>query len=301
MDAASAIEFILRHQNKDGGFGYHPAGRSYAEPTGFCAIALISGGHEQPAHQALAFLKHCLQQDGAVGLDPLDSEGNWMAYAALLAFFVGGAASEAHRVTDWILGFRDASARFSVTDLAAIRAAYCFDASIPGWPWTLGTSGWVEPTALFLIALLRCGVARSNPRIKQGIALLIDRKLPGGGWNFGNPYSGPHKLEPNLLSTNIALAALAAAGLGESEPAIKAGIQFVRRSLQESCSTVSLCWGSLALRAYASGRTLSTLINGRLSNMQESNGGCHNNLFETALAFLVSAHPGTLILIEEER
>ena len=77
-----------------------------------------------------------------------------MAYAALLAFHALGAANEERRLKDWILGFADASGHFTPDDVTAISTVYRYDASIPGWPWTPGTTGWVEPTALFIIALV---------------------------------------------------------------------------------------------------------------------------------------------------
>lgn len=298
MDPKRALDFIGRHQNADGGFGYKPGDLSVSEPTAFCAMALHSAGCEPQALRGLGFLKECLQGQGAVGLDRQDKEGNWMAYAALLAFQAFHAAQEVRRMTTWILGFSDASSRLPPASLAAIKADYRFDASIPGWPWTPGTSGWVEPTAMFLIALLRAGIARSHPRIRQGVALLIDRKIPSGGWNFGNPYSGALVLEPTLLSTILALTALSASGIGENEPAVRDGLRFVRNAPIGPASTVSLCWGCLAMKHFPSGRDFAGRMATPLAARQKQDGSYRQNLFETALAYVVLESPETLIRIE---
>lgn len=300
MDSTSALDFIERHQNANGGFGYSPGAPSISEPTGFCAMALLSAGRERPFLRALEFLKACLQKQGSVGLDPQDGEGNWMAYAALLAFQAFGAAAELRLLTAWILGFTDASSRLPPASLAAIKADYRFDASIPGWPWTPGTSGWVEPTAMFVAALLRSGVARSHLRIRQGLALILDRRIPSGGWNYGNPYNGTLELEPTLLSTNLALTALAAAGIDQTEPAVRDGLRYVQGLRNETISNVSLSWGCLALRFFPSGRDSAIAMAKQLSGRQKRDGSYRENLFETALALLVLEHPGALIRAKGE-
>lgn len=294
MDDKRAADFLVRGQNPDGGFGYRLASRSLVEPTAFCALALATSGKTQESQRAMAFLKRCQGVDGSVGLDAEEPEGNWMAYAALLAFQGLGAIEEARRLKEWGLAFVDASSRLPPASIAAIKADFRFDASIPGWPWTAGTSGWVEPTAMFVIALLRAGVPTSHPRIQQGTALILDRRIPSGGWNFGNPFSGSYPLEPNLLSTALALTALAVAGIGETHPAVQGGIQFVRGRFRGPVSVVSLCWNCLALRTFPSANAMVQEMRSRLSGLQGGDGGFRGNPFETALAVLVLKHPGVL-------
>jgi len=263
-----AIDFIRTGQNPDGGWGYGQSRMSLVEPTAFCLLALHSSGDKTGTVRGLEFLKTCQKESGAVGIGPKDADGNWMAYAALLAFHGLGATEEERRLKSWILSFEDASGRFTQADIKSIAEAYRYDASIVGWPWTPNTTGWVEPTALFVIALIRTGMLANEKRIGLGVDLLLDRALPSGGWNFGNPYAKSHELEPNLLSTALALAALGA-------------------SLAGDVSTVSLAWALLALRSYSSGAIQAPGVEARLAGLQADNGGFHGNLFETALAFLI--------------
>jgi hypothetical protein len=290
-----ALDFIKANRNSDGGWGYRPGGESLVEPTGICLLALLSGGDRAATGGGPDFLKTCLKDSGAVGINPRDPEGSWMAYAALLAFHALGAATEERRLKDWILSFEDASSRFTPDDIKAISTDYRYDASIRGWPWTPNTTGWVEPTALFIIALSRAGVPATEKKVKSGIDLILDRRVPSGGWNFGNPYSKSYELEASTMSTALALAALGAAGVPEGRPAVGAGIRFLTRSLAGDTSTASLAWSLLALNCYPTGSALAPKVSARLAGLQAADGSFRHNLFETALAFLVLSDTAILV------
>ncbi len=292
---SQAIDFLKARQNPDGGWGYAAGRTSLVEPTGLCAIALRSAGAAAEAGRGLAFLKSCQKASGAVGIGPRDADGGWMAYAALLAFHALGAGPEEQRLKDWVLGFEDASARFSKEEVAIIAERYRYDATIPGWPWTPRTTAWVEPTALFIISLRRAGVAASEKRIKSGVDLLLDRRVRSGGWNFGNPYSKSYELEASTMSTALALAALGAAGLPESRPAVEAGLRFLKSALAEDISTASLAWVLLALKSFPSGAASAAGVADRLSRLQANDGGFRGNPFETSLAYLVLNDASVLI------
>jgi hypothetical protein len=284
-----AIGFIKAHQNPDGGWGYEPGRASVVEPAAFCALALHALGEGREAERGLAYLRSCQKGTGAVGAGPRDPDGNWMAYAALLAFHALGAGPERRKLADWILGFEDASGAFTKEQVASIKARFRYDVSIRGWPWTPGTTAWVEPTALFILALRRAGVPAADGRIRSGIDLILDRAVPSGGWNFGNPFSSSFELEASTMSTALALCALGAAGVPESRPEIRAGIRFMARILSGDVSTASLAWTLLALKGYPSGAPVLSGLAPRLARLQRSDGSFRANLFETALAFIVLA------------
>jgi len=281
-------DYIKAHQNPDGGWGYGRSRMSYVEPTGLCAMALHIGGDKAGANRGLGFLKSCQKDSGAIGIGPRYAEGSWMAYAALLAFHaLGPGGTEEERLKNWILSFEDASGQFTKEDLAAAATLNRYDASIPGWSWTPRTTAWVEPTALFIIALIHAGVPATEKRIKSGVDLILDRRVPSGGWNFGNPYSKSNELAASMMSTALAMVALGAAGVAEDRPAIGAGMRFLDRSLAGDVSTASLAWILLAMKTYPSGADQVPGIASRLAGLQADNGGFRGNLFETALAFLV--------------
>jgi len=296
LSLARALDFIKANQNPDGGWGYRPSGQSLTEPTGFCLLALKAGGDKAATVKGLDFLKACLMDSGAVGINPRDPEGSWMAYAALLAFDALGAAAEERRLMDWILSFEDASGRLTPDNIKAISNDYRYDASLQGWPWTPNTMAWIEPTALFIIALVRSGVPPTHKRIRSGVSLIFDRKVRLGGWNFGNPYSKSHELEASLMSTALALVALGAANVPESRPAVGEGIRYLTRSLAGDVSTASLAWILFALNSYPNGASM--IIPGtaaRLARLQAVDGSFRLNLFETALAYLALSDPAILV------
>ena len=286
-DSALAAGFIRKSQNPDGGWGYEPGRQSLVEPSALCALALHAGGAPEAAGRGLAFLGSCQKPSGAVGFGPADRDGGWMAYAALLAFHSLGAPDGERRLRSWILAWEDASGRFSKTDIAEIAARFRYDASIPGWGWTPRTTAWIEPTALFILALRRTGTAATEPRIKSGLALISDRRVPSGGWNFGNPYSRSFELEATALSTALALAALGAAGVREENPAAAAGLGYLAACLAGEVSTAALAWSALALKSFPGGAALARDAAARLARRQNPDGGFRGNLFETALAWLV--------------
>lgn len=284
---AQAVDFLKARQNPDGGWGYAAGRTSLVEPTGLCAIALQARGAAAEAARGLAFLKSCQRPSGAVGLGPRDQDGNWMAYAALLAFHALGAAEEERRLKAWSLAFEDASARFSAEEIKVIRERYRYEPTIPGWSWTPRTTAWVEPTALFIIALRHAGVPATEKRIKSGLDLLLDRRVPSGGWNFGNPYSKSFELEASPMSTALALAALGAAGATAGQAAVTAGLRFLKAALAGGVSTASLAWSLLALKSFPAAAADVPATADRLTRLQAADGGFRGNPFETALAVLV--------------
>jgi hypothetical protein len=284
---AKAVDFLKARQNPDGGWGYAAGRSSLVEPTGLAAIALRTGRAEAEAARGLAFLKSCQRPSGAVGIGPRDQDGNWMAYAALLAFHALGAAEEERRLRAWALAVEDASARFGPAERKEIAERFRYDASIPGWSWTPRTTAWVEPTALFVIALRRAGVPASEKRVASGVALLLDRRVPSGGWNFGNPFSKSFELEASPMSTALALAALGAAGVPAGHAAVAAGFRALKGALAGDVSTASLAWSLLALKSFPSAAADVSAAAERLARLQTDDGGFRGNPFETALAALV--------------
>jgi hypothetical protein len=282
-----AVGFIKTHQNPDGGWGYEPRRASFVEPSAFCVLALHARGDGPEAGRGLAYLKSCQKDSGAVGTGPRDPEGSWMAYAALLAFHALGAGPEEQRLKAWILSFEDASDRFTKEEIASIAARFRYDASIRGWPWTPRTTAWVEPTALFILGLRHAGVPANEKRIRSGVDLIIDRRVPSGGWNFGNPFSSSFELEASTMSTALALSALGAAGVPESRPEAQAGIRYLARAMTGDISTASLAWLLLAAKSFPSGGAYLAGFTARLARLQRSDGSFRGNLFETALACLV--------------
>jgi len=291
-----ALGFIRAHRNPDGGWGYRPGRRSLVEPTGLCLVALAADGERTDARAGLDFLRSCRKNSGAIGIDPSDPEGSWMAYAAILAFDALGASDEARRLAEWTLAMEDASGRFTADEVSSIAMTYRYDAAIRGWPWTPGTTAWVEPTALFMIALVKAGISPEHERLKSGVRLLVDRRVRSGGWNFGNPFSQSQELEASPLSTALALAGLGAAGYSVERAAVREGLRYLSGALGGDVSTVALAWSGLALSCYPLEGPERPDPVARLAALQAGEGGFRDNLFETALAAIVLSDPARLVL-----
>lgn len=289
------LDFLRASQNADGGWGYRPGGTSWVEPTAFASLALGAAGPDPQALRGLEFLKRCRQPDGAIGLGLGSRDGCWAAYAALLAFHGLGARPEEEKAKDWILKFVDSSSGLPPETLRAIQQEYRIDPSIPGWPWIRGTSNWVESTSLFMIALAASDVPVLHVRVQAGIDLLLDRALPSGGWNFGNPFIESHEMDPSLLSTSLALAALGAYGLTEGTPAVSKGIRAIVRLLAGDAGTMALAWSITASRLFPSASAHAPAAASRLASRRLPNGSYRDNPFETALAHLAAEKPEMLL------
>ncbi len=126
-------------------------------------------------------------------------------------------------------------------------ALFGHDVAAVGWPWVEGTHSWVEPTAMAILALCRQGLS-SHSRVAAGIHLLLDRSLNRGGWNFGNSVVFGRELRPQPGPSGLALLALAARH--QDSPECRRGIDYLRATLGEIRTCVSLSWGVLGLRAW---------------------------------------------------
>jgi hypothetical protein len=120
-----------------------------------------------------------------------------------------------------------------------------------GWPWKPGLWGFVEPTAIALIALraLREDLPERRVRLSigDGEAFLLGRTCPDGGWNYGIGRSKNEDLWPYPDTTAFALLAL---GPDRSDEAVGEGISALRRMLESPVSRLSTALGILAFESF---------------------------------------------------
>jgi len=120
------------------------------------------------------------------------------------------------------------------------------DSTLIGWPWVQGTHSWVEPTAYATWALRQAGLAQHR-RTREGVQVLLDRIIAGGGWNYGNTTVLRRTLRPFPATTGLALRALA----GEpSTDAIEQSIVYLQDELGRVRAPMTLGWGMLGLAAW---------------------------------------------------
>ena len=281
-----AIVFLEENQNADGGWGYWPGYKSYTEPTGLCLLALSFSGSSKGIKEGLDYLKKCQLDSGALGIGQHDTEGNWMSYAALLAFHASGAFEEEKGLKNWILGFYDGYNTIAPDVVESMYKEFRYDMTIDGWPWFGNTNSWVEPTALLISALTYGGIDPENARINSGLKLLMDRTNRKGGWNYGNPFVKGSYLDAYPLPTAIALLAMGVGGYTEEEPVVKRGISFLDQCRGEEMSIAALAWTLLAFNSYSTTKEKADNTMILLKNRQMSDGSFRANLFETALSYL---------------
>ena len=120
------------------------------------------------------------------------------------------------------------------------------DPSILGWPWVGGTHSWIEPTSLAIIALRRNG-RKNERRVHQAIDMLLDRQLPSGGWNYGNPSAFGKELHPMPESTGAALVGLSGA---TSRTTVNLSLDYLLGVVRQLRTPVSVGWALLGLGAW---------------------------------------------------
>ena len=238
---------LLDLRQGPGVWGYRARSRPAAEPSCLAALALIAGGRESSDDRAIALatarrLASTRNADGSVGVvADLPGPGWPTPFALLLWSALGRFEAERAAAIDWLLGIAGTTKAHVQDDPLG------HDGTIVGWPWIAGTHSWVEPTAQALLALAKEGRV-GHPRALDGVRLLVDRAIPSGGWNLGNPVVFGTALRPLPGPTGLALLALAATR--RRSEAVDAALGYLREALAGTLAPISLGWGLLGLRAW---------------------------------------------------
>lgn len=271
-----AYDFLRAAQNADGGWGYKPGGMSFVEPTAAVMLALEPDTQFADAvRRARAFLKALQRADGGWGIAAPDEQSGWMTAWAVWAL-AQSEVDAAQRGAQWLLnhsGIRIADAK----EIERVKQLLKLDATITGWAWQAGDAAWIFPTALALLALHAMQV-REHPRVQEAIRFLLDRAIPTGGWNIGNPFMVTGNLPPTVENTALALAALDAYGIEND---------ITRRArewlAQEHFTPTAFEW---AWRGWywKAGDALLERARIALEKLQRADGSWDGNLFTTAMA-----------------
>lgn len=262
----SLLDRLNGEAHTDGGWGYLPGAAPCAEPTALACLALSAREIEADAFQTsrspnhfrlrrtdrrirliggLALLARLQRPDGSVSVALNIESPCWPTGLAVLAwsFSESNAAPryrpQTEKAVDWLL-------HSSGKPIAPNPTVYGHDTTLRGWSWVENTHAWVEPTAYAILAL--CGAGKGeHPRVREGIQMILDRAIPGGGWNYGNPRVYRNTLRPFPGTTGIALTALAGQ---PSDSRIESGIVYLSHELRRVRSPMSLGWGLIGLTAW---------------------------------------------------
>jgi hypothetical protein len=239
-EIAALFERLLSLSLPDGGLPYYRGNSSSAEPTLLAALALFASGMPlDRAKPLLAWVQRLQNPDGSVGVDSGHrDQGLWLTAQAAMVFHHYGLGENLTRAQGFLLSLR------SVTLPKDPRLKQ--DNTLAGWPWVPGTFGWVEPTAWSLIALGLSGRSK-HPRVVEGAQFLLDRQIPSGGWNYGNPALDDKELLPFWDTTGLALVALHA----YADPRrTRDGLDLIEKQQEKIESLSGLSWAALGLDSY---------------------------------------------------
>ncbi len=283
-----AQAFLLRTQNDDGGWGYIAGHASNVEATAAVTLALTRAAAESDAaRRGVAWLQAGQHGDGGWGLTADDAESGWQtAWAVLALARCGGDEVAVRRGMAWLLAVQPA--RFEkAEDVRWMKAVLGINPHLLGWPWLPDQAGWVEPTALALLALApRAAAPEVGPRLAEGVRYLQDRRCTGGGWNVGNPVMFSRPLPPRAVPTAWVLLALAAV----APEAIEEGdVRVLRREMLADGGVPALAWGLLALAslaAFIAPGQEDRMAADRLREEQAADGGWDASPYHTAVALL---------------
>jgi Prenyltransferase and squalene oxidase repeat len=252
------LPFLRNAQNADGGWGFHPGAQSRVEATGWALQALVGASWPDiPADigRGFQFLRTAQLPDGSWPATPGQEIGSWVTSLACWTLLYGKTASDAVLAgLQWL--YRDWPGdstpwRRWLMKLSSQRHISPMNTALRGWGWTPGTSSWVEPTSLALIALgqspkelLPGGVFR---RRQLAEAMLYDRMCPGGGWNCGNPRVYGVAGEPQVVPTVWALLALR----GHPQRAENvASLGWLEKTISNTHGAGSLALGRICLETF---------------------------------------------------
>jgi len=231
------------------GIGYQPGAKAAAEPTALATLAFLAHGRHESAVIAAAQLAEMQQANGEVGVRTGEETPGWPTSLAIVAWHaiesVPGSSSQKTNIepaVDWLIGHRGEGVERSDN--------FGHNTELVGWAYAEGTHSWVEPTSFAVLALKSLS-SGNHSLAREGVSVLIDRQLPGGGLNYGNTYVLGQLIRPHIQPTGIALLALA--GETDRSGRLEKTIAWLKRSIGPTITPLSLGWAILGLAAHQAG------------------------------------------------
>ncbi len=233
---------IRQLQLPSGGFPYQTGKEARPDSTAWAVIAL-SIGHtpDMACEQGRAYLRKQQDSMGRVCISPHHPKASWPTPLAMLAWHNSPNYGISENLSSqFLLAFTGNHPPKS--DPSVIG----HDPTIIGWPWIADTHGWIIPTgmAIFALQVARLG---AHARVKEGQAMILNRQLPHGGWNYGNTSVFGQELHPLPECTGIALQALAN---DINIQDVESSLDYLLKKISTLHTPISLGWALLGLGAW---------------------------------------------------
>lgn len=234
------LETLAQQAHPEGGWGYAPGQPAQLEPTGLglLALSLDAPRHAETITRARKLLEQAARPDGSYRVLRGRDEAIW---PTSLVLFVKTALgdSDVRQTAGYLLGL---SGR--VPENPEAGEMHDIDMKLAGWPWAEKNFSWVEPTSWAVLALRALG-QEAQPRVQEGMKMLLDRAMDTGGINYGNRKVLDKLTDPIPGPTALMLLALQ----GQSHPRLDAAVGYLLQQL-DTDDLDHLCWSRLALDLY---------------------------------------------------
>lgn len=239
-------------QNRDGGWGYFPGKQSWLEPTCYCLLALYgdSGSH-QAWTAGWKLIRSWQLADGSFRSSGHVQAASWAtALVVSLSAAQGRLDTDVLRAVQWMLGIKGVEGSWEERALNAVwKLPVEYDRRFKGWPWCPDASSWIEPTAHSLLALKKIALQHKMPglgeRIVEGERMLLDRRTPDGGWNYGN-----RRVLKTDLPSYPETTAVALLGLQGTDFDRRQALEVGRRHYAATRSRLAQAWLRIAFANY---------------------------------------------------
>lgn len=257
---ASRLARLRATQNHDGGWGYFPGKHSRLEPTCYALLALHGDRASLDAwNRGWSLIRSWQQEDGGFRSGANIHVSSWATALVVTLHCVHGAYdAKFQKGVTWLLGSKGVEGSWLERALGLVmRMPVEYDRRHKGWPWKEENSSWVEPTAHSILALKKAAGKVANPelreRVTEGERMMLDRRSPDGGWNYGNKRVLRTDLPSYPETTAVALLGLQGSLLLEDP---HGAVATAEKHWKETGSRLAKAWLTISLRNYGRDVTL---------------------------------------------